>query len=182
MCVWLFYYSRFGDNQGEIKMKNIITLVTISLITFAANGAEPLQNDGISILKKRANGSILLGRAMLSESDRTDTQTDNDTFSMPNCYGQNQFISGIRLQAPRVKHNRFLNLDALIRSVTIVFGNGNSRQYTLNQVLRVTENSGDGINLRFENRRCVRSISVLGEQFEVGRDRKSAQVNVIGLR
>ena len=146
--------------------------------------AERPAKDGVALSKMKANGNMLMGRMFLSESDASETDTDNDTFALPSCNGRNNIgVRGIRLRAPKMKPNGARNLDAYIKAVTIVFGNGQARRIqNIGERLIVTNQKGDGMMIRFRGHRCVRSISVLGEQYEVGPNRSNSVVNVIGVR
>lgn len=164
-------------------MKSIfLTVVLIS--AFAATAGTAAQ-DGISMLKHQPSNAYLLGRTSLSESDKTVDDSDNDTFTLPDCTGNtNVPLTGLRLVAPKDKHNGSKNTDALIKKVTVVFENGEA--FTIDvkpakQLLKVVNNKDDGFRIEFAHAGCVRAVSVIGEQYQVGPKGEDAAVNVIGL-
>jgi hypothetical protein len=170
-------------------MKSLLFIVVLTAfssvnagITFASG--ESLEKDGVALLKE-SEDRILLGEVFLSESDSTPEGSDNDTFSLPSCGWHNVVVDQVRLVAPKEKVGGQNNLDAWIKQVVIVFGNGDTRteKYTKAQGrLKVTASGGDSLAITFGSKRCVRAITVIGEQYEAGSSNANSYVRVVGRK
>lgn len=168
-------------------MIRVLTILLAGTLSVAVQAESPI-NDGFSSIVQIKEGRFQLGRVMLNEADATESSTDNDTFALGNCSGTNPRIKRVVLKAKPFKYNGAFNLDSLIRSVTFVFGNGRTQVVNYNDEpgggrrLRVSEEMGDSfaIDLLGE-RRCVRSVTVRGEQYERGHNHSNSQVDVIGV-
>lgn len=164
-------------------MKTIIALILVA--SASVSYAENLAQDGVAMFTEQANGNYLLGRTFLDESDASDKDSDNDTFALPECSSnKNAWIDGIRLRASHLKPNGTQNLDALIKKMVIVFGNGQALTVTPNKNeawLKVSKGVSDGWTVDFGAQRCVRSVTVLGEQWEAGKKANPSVVDVVGV-
>lgn len=164
-------------------MKSV--LIALALVLTATAQAEDFDKDGFAVLEMKANGNWILGRTHLLESDKSSADSDSDAFALPECNGgANVFVSGLRIAAPKEKPNGDKNLDAQIRKVSIIFGNGETREIKLTKKeghLVVTNKKGDGFQIDFATERCVRSVVVVGEQYEAGKNHSASVVEVIGL-
>lgn len=164
-------------------MKSLLFLAILSIAKLA--NAEAPAWDGVRLMDRLPNGNILLGAAYLDEADTTEGDSDNDTFALPDCDGRSAIlVESLSLQATRVKPNGVKNLDAWLKKVVVVFGNGDAVIKTFDRVegwLKVSEESGESKAIHFGRPRCLRSVSVIGEQYEGGLSRAPSYVRVVGV-
>ncbi len=146
--------------------------------------AEEQIKDGVKNIQYLDEVRTLLGEVFLSESDQDEDASDNDTFSLPSCGEKNVWINQLNINAPRLKPNGQNNLDAWVKKVVIVFGNGQTLTKDFNRSegwLRVTAASGEVKGISLGSLRCVRSVSVIGEQYEGGKNKSDSYVRVVGI-
>lgn len=168
-------------------MKTILFSLFAGLIAVGAQAQEPANADGVAVGNLLENGNMILGRVLLAEADKTDQATDVDVFALRNCAtNKNMRIRKLRLRAPAKRGDGTPNLDALIRSVTVIYGNGFGDTFDMPGAglhLKVTHNQAGIHDIDLPgNQRCVRAVSINGEQFEAGNNHKPSQVLVVGVR
>ncbi len=170
-------------------MKSLLFITLFAVLSSANAGVsfgsgESLDKDGVAVLNE-SEDRIVLGEVFLSESDSTPEASDNDTFALPTCGQLNVGVDQIKLVAPKEKVGGQDNLDAWVKKVVIVFGNGDTRteKYSRSEGrLKVTSGAGDVLSIALGSKRCVRAVTVIGEQYESGKSLANSYIRVVGIK